>query len=62
MSSYNINSGAGLTKSRIETLTDGVFTIAMTLLVLEITVPQLSHSEQVLVVVTIELETTNNVC
>lgn len=34
----------GLGKSRIETLTDGVFAIAMTLLVLEISVPEISHS------------------
>jgi uncharacterized membrane protein len=35
----------GLTKGRIEALTDGVFAIAMTLLVLEISVPQISsHS------------------
>jgi uncharacterized membrane protein len=32
-------------KSRIEFLNDGVFAIVMTLLVLEIAVPQLSHSE-----------------
>jgi uncharacterized membrane protein len=35
----------GLTKGRIEALTDGVFAIVMTLLVLEISVPQISsHS------------------
>jgi len=34
-----------ISKSRIETLTDGVFAIVMTLLVVEIAVPQLSHSE-----------------
>ena len=37
--------GNDISKSRIETLTDGVFAIVMTLLVLEIAVPQLSHSE-----------------
>jgi uncharacterized membrane protein len=37
--------GNEISKSRMETLTDGVFAIVMTLLVLEITVPQLSHSE-----------------
>lgn len=36
---------AGLTKSRIEALTDGVFAIAMTLLILEIKVPMLEHSQ-----------------
>ena len=35
----------GFSKTRLETLTDGVFAIVMTLLVLEIAVPQLSHSE-----------------
>lgn len=34
-----------ISKSRIETLTDGIFAIVMTLLVLEITVPNLTHSE-----------------
>ena len=34
-----------ISKSRIEILTDGIFAIVMTLLVLEITVPQLTHSE-----------------
>ena len=34
-----------ISKSRIETLTDGVFAIVMTLLVLEIAVPQLCDSE-----------------
>jgi uncharacterized membrane protein len=37
--------GNEISKSRIETLTDGVFAIVMTLLVLEIAVPQLTHSE-----------------
>ena len=35
----------GFSKTRLEMLTDGVFAIVMTLLVLEIAVPQLSHSE-----------------
>jgi TMEM175 potassium channel family protein len=34
-----------ISKSRIEMLTDGLFAIVMTLLVLEIAVPQLTHSE-----------------
>jgi uncharacterized membrane protein len=34
-----------ISASRIETLTDALFAIVMTLLVLEIAVPQLSHSE-----------------
>jgi uncharacterized membrane protein len=34
-----------ISKSRIETLTDGIFAIVMTLLVLDIAVPQLTHSE-----------------
>lgn len=36
--------GDEISKRRLETLTDGVFAIVMTLLVLEIAVPQLSHS------------------
>lgn len=36
------SSGSGLTKSRIETLCDGVFAIAMTLLIFNIKVPSLS--------------------
>jgi len=39
--------GNEISKSRIEFLTDGLFAIVMTLLVLEITVPQLTHSEVV---------------
>jgi uncharacterized membrane protein len=35
----------GFSKTRLEMLTDGVFAIVMTLLVLELVVPQLSHSE-----------------
>jgi hypothetical protein len=34
--------GDEISKSRIETLTDGVFAVVMTLLVLEIAIPQLS--------------------
>lgn len=37
--------GDEISKRRLETLTDGVFAIVMTLLVLEIAVPQLSHSD-----------------
>jgi uncharacterized membrane protein len=37
--------GNEISKSRIETLTDGVFAIVMTILVLEITAPQITHSE-----------------
>ena len=37
--------GNEISKSRIEMLTDGIFAIVMTLLVLEIAVPQLTHSE-----------------
>jgi uncharacterized membrane protein len=36
--------GERTSKHRLETLTDGVFAIVMTLLVLELTVPQLSRS------------------
>ena len=39
--------GNEISKSRIEMLTDGLFAIVMTLLVLEIAVPQLTHSEVV---------------
>jgi uncharacterized membrane protein len=34
-----------ISKARIEALTDGVFAIVMTILVLELAVPHLSHSE-----------------
>jgi uncharacterized membrane protein len=37
--------GDGISKARIEALTDGVFAIVMTLLVLGIVVPHLSHLE-----------------
>lgn len=37
--------GNGVSKARIEALTDGIFAIVMTILVLEIAVPPLSHSE-----------------
>jgi uncharacterized membrane protein len=37
--------GNEISKSRTEFLTDGVYAIVMTLLVLEITVPELTHSE-----------------
>jgi uncharacterized membrane protein len=35
----------GISKARIVALTDGIFAIVMTILVLEIVVPHLSHSE-----------------
>ena len=34
----------GVNKNRVELLTDGIFTVVMTLLVLEISVPQISSS------------------
>lgn len=37
--------GNKISKSRIETLTDGIFAIVMTILVLDIAVPQLTHTE-----------------
>lgn len=37
--------GDGISKSRLERLTDGVFAIVMTVLVLEITIPHLSPTE-----------------
>jgi TMEM175 potassium channel family protein len=37
--------GNEISKSRIEMLTDGIFAIVMTLLVLEIAVPQLTHPQ-----------------
>jgi TMEM175 potassium channel family protein len=40
----NQEDGGGLPASRIETLSDGIFAIAMTILVLELHVPVLSHS------------------
>jgi uncharacterized membrane protein len=43
-----MNEETGLSKSRIETLTDGIFAVAMTLLVLNISVPQISsHSANI---------------
>jgi uncharacterized membrane protein len=43
-----MNEETGLSKSRIETLTDGIFAVAMTLLVLNISVPQISsHSADI---------------
>jgi uncharacterized membrane protein len=40
-----MNNNTGLNKNRIEALTDGIFAITMTILVLNISVPQLSsHS------------------
>ena len=37
--------GDSISKARIEALTDGIFAIVMTILVLEIVIPHLSHSE-----------------
>ena len=43
-----MNDEIGLGKDRLETLTDGVFAVAMTLLVLNISIPQISsHSSEV---------------
>jgi uncharacterized membrane protein len=43
-----MNDETALSKSRIETLTDGIFAVAMTLLVLDVSVPQISsHSVSV---------------
>ena len=43
-----MNEETGLSKSRIETLTDGIFAVVMTLLVLNISVPQISsHSADI---------------
>ena len=44
MVGWDIASPEGIGKHRVETLTDGVFAIVMTLLVLEIVVPHLSES------------------
>jgi len=35
----------GLSKSRVEALTDGIFAVAMTLLILDVKVPLVSHTE-----------------
>ncbi len=35
--------GTGLTKARVEALTDGIFAVAMTLLILDVKVPVVSH-------------------
>ena len=42
-----MNDQTGLSKNRVETLTDGVFAVAMTLLVLDISVPQISSNSTV---------------
>ena len=42
-----MNEESGLSKSRIETLTDGIFAVAMTLLVLNISVSQISRSADI---------------
>ena len=42
-----MNDETGLSKNRIETLTDGIFAVAMTLLVLDIGVPQISSTSAV---------------
>jgi TMEM175 potassium channel family protein len=47
--------GNEISKSRIEALTDGIFAIVMTLLVLEVAVPQLTHSEAAAGELTIQL-------
>jgi uncharacterized membrane protein len=43
-----MNDESGLSKNRVETLTDGIFAVAMTLLVLNINVPEISsHSTSI---------------
>src|SRR6476469_4747271 len=42
-----MNDQTGLSKNRMETLTDGIFAVAMTLLVLDIGVPQISSTSAV---------------
>jgi uncharacterized membrane protein len=42
--SREVENGIGIGRSRIETLTDGVFAIVMTILVLELAVPNISHA------------------
>jgi uncharacterized membrane protein len=42
-----MNDQTGLSKNRVETLTDGIFAVAMTLLVLDISVPQISSNSTV---------------
>ena len=37
----------GLSKNRLESLTDGIFSVAMTILVLNISVPQISSHSSV---------------
>jgi hypothetical protein len=44
LAGWDIANPEGIGKHRVETLTDGVFAIVMTLLVLEIAVPHLSES------------------
>jgi hypothetical protein len=39
-----MNDQTGLSKNRVETLTDDIFAVAMTLLVLDISVPQISSN------------------
>jgi uncharacterized membrane protein len=44
-----MNDESGLSKNRVETLTDGIFAVAMTLLVLNINVPNISsHSTSII--------------
>jgi uncharacterized membrane protein len=38
--------GTGLTKARVEALTDGIFAVAMTLLILDVKVPVVSHPSE----------------
>ena len=43
MTSKNSEDKSGLNKQRLESLTDGVFAIAMTLLVLDLKIPKISR-------------------
>jgi uncharacterized membrane protein len=49
----------GLSKKRVEFLTDGIFAVVMTLLVLEISVPQLSSSHDAMGSAAVETELLN---
>ncbi len=40
--------GTGLTKARVEALTEGIFAVAMTLLILDVKVPVVSHPAELM--------------